>query len=163
MHIPLYPISSILSYNSLPHAHFTFLAAISSIQDSTTYKQSGKHPCWVTAMQYEHVAINQNKTWVLIYLSHGNKSIECKWIYKVKYKVDGTLERYKARLVAKCFTQIESIDFFYTYSLVAKLTTVRLLLSIASSQNWQLHQLDVHNVFLHFNLEEKICMQLPHV
>ncbi|XP_073224731.1 uncharacterized protein [Cicer arietinum] len=158
---PLYPISSVLTYNNLSLAHFSFIYVISYVQEPNTYKQAVKHSCWVQAMDSEIQALTQNSTWILTPLPHGKKPIGCRWVYKVKYKADGTIERYKARLVAKGFTQVEGIDFFDTYSPVAKLTTVRLLLSIASSQNWHIHQLDVHNAFLHGNLEEEVYMQLP--
>lgn len=112
-------------------------------------------------MNKELEALHHNKTWVVTDLPPGKKPIGCKWVFKIKYKSDGTIERHKARLVAKGYTQVEGIDFFDTFSPVAKLTTIRLLLASASSQNWHLHQLDVHNAFLHGHLEEEIYMQLP--
>lgn len=112
------------------------------------------------AMDSELQALHQNCTWTLTDLPVDKTPIDCKWVYKIKYKADGRIERYKVTLVAKRFTQIEGIDFFYTYSPVAKLTNIRLLLVIASTQNYYLHQLDVHNAFLHGTLEE-VYMQLP--
>lgn len=130
-------------------------------EEPRTYKQAIQHPQWIEAMNSELHALHQNKTWVITDLPPGKQPIGCKWVFKIKYKSDGSIERHKARLVAKGYTQVEGIDFFDTFSPVAKLTTIRLLLAIASSQNWHLHQLDVHNAFLHGHLEEEIYMHLP--
>jgi hypothetical protein len=82
-------------------------------------------------------------------------------VYQIKHKPDGSIDQYKARLVAKGFKQCYDIDYDDTFSPVVKLSTIRLVISIAVSQGWSLHQLDVQNAFLHGVLEKEVFMKQP--
>ena len=112
-------------------------------------------------MQVEVDALDKNNTWQLVTLPPSKNIVGCKWVYRVKYKSDGSIERYKARLVAKGYTQEEGLDYFETFSPVTKLTTVRTLLAISSAKSWFLEQLDVNNAFLHGDLPEEVYMVPP--
>ena len=113
-------------------------------------------------MQFELAALKANNTWFLTPLPPRKQAIGCRWVYKIKCKSDGSLERYKARLVAKGYTQLEGIDYHDTFPPTTKMATICCLLALAAAQNWSLHQLDVHNAFLHGDLSEEIYMSLPH-
>ena len=85
----------------------------------------------------------------------------CKWVFSIKYKANGSVDQYKARLIEKGFTQTYAIDHLETFSLVAKLNIARVLLSLAANLDWPLHQLNVKNAFLHGDLEDEVYMDIP--
>ncbi|GKC65154.1 zinc finger, CCHC-type containing protein [Tanacetum coccineum] len=97
-----------------------------------------------------------NNTWVLADLPPGCKPLGCKWIFKRKMKVDGTIEKFKARLVIQSFRQKSGINYFDTYALVARISTIRLLIAMASIHNLIIHHIDVKTAFLKGELEEEV-------
>ncbi|KAL6320794.1 hypothetical protein AAG906_008794 [Vitis piasezkii] len=142
-----YPLSDVISYNKLSPSFRAFSISISTITEPTTYAEAVVVPEWQHAMRAELQALESNNTWSLCTLPPGKTAVGCKWLYRVKYHADGSIERYKARLVAKGFTQQEGVDFFDTFSPIAKMVTVKVLLSLASIYNWHLTHLDVNNAF----------------
>ena len=112
-------------------------------------------------MRFELHALQANGTWSLTSLPSGKTPIGCRWVYKIKHHSDGSVERYKARLVAQGFTQMAGVDYHDTFSLTAKIIYVRCLLALTAAHGWSLHQMDIHNAFLHGDLAEEIYMSLP--
>jgi hypothetical protein len=157
----LYPISDYHTFDNLSAKFHAYTASLTHTIEPKSYSEAVKFECWQKAMDDELDALSKTGTWSFVDLPPHTKPIGSKWVYKVKYKSDGSVERYKARLVAKGYTQIEGLDFFDTFSPVAKLTTVRLLLAVSSIKCWHLHQLDVNNAFLHGELQEDVYMVVP--
>ncbi|RVW45619.1 Retrovirus-related Pol polyprotein from transposon TNT 1-94 [Vitis vinifera] len=119
------------------------------------------HPGWRQAMVDEMAALHSNGTWDLVVLPPGKSTVGCRWVYAVKVGPDGQVDRLKARLVAKGYTQVYGSDYGDTFSPVAKIASVRLLLSMAAMCSWPLYQLDIKNAFLHGDLVEEVYMEQP--
>jgi hypothetical protein len=116
---------------------------------------------WKEAIKSEMDSIMSNATWEVLERPYGCKTIGSKWVFKKKLRPDGTIERYKARLVIKGYSQKEGDDFFDTYSPVGRLTTIRVLLSLAASHGLLVHQMDVKSTFLNGELNKEIYMEQP--
>nr|GEV18386.1 retrovirus-related Pol polyprotein from transposon TNT 1-94 [Tanacetum cinerariifolium] len=115
----------------------------------------------IDAMKEELKLMAQNKVQDLVNLPEGSKRVGCKWVSKTKRKSKGNVERYKARLVAKCYTQKNSVDYNETFSPVSKKDSLRIILALVAHFDLELHQMDVKTVFLNGNLKEEVYMEQP--
>jgi hypothetical protein len=131
------------------------------LSEPATYHDAICHPEWQHAMAEEIAALERTGTWDLVPLPSHARPITCKWVYKIKTRSDGSLERYKARLVARGFQQEYGRDYDETFAPVAHMTTVRTLLAVASVRTWSISQLDVKNAFLNGELREEVYMRPP--
>uniref|UniRef100_A0A2N9HAT5 Reverse transcriptase Ty1/copia-type domain-containing protein n=1 Tax=Fagus sylvatica TaxID=28930 RepID=A0A2N9HAT5_FAGSY len=116
---------------------------------------------WREAVNDEMDSILSNNTWVLVDLPPGSNTIGCKWVFRRKYRTDGTIQTFKVRLVAKGFRQREGIDYFDTYAPVARITSIRVLIALASIYKLMVHQMDVKRAFLNGDLDEEVYMDQP--
>ena len=156
-----YPMSNYVSEHRLSKSNKSFVNQLSSVAIPNSVQEALSDPRWKAAMNEEMRSLQKNETWELVNLPPGKKSVGCRWVYTVKYKADGSIERFKARLVAKGYTQTYGIDYTETFAPVAKINTVRVLLSLAANLDWPLQQFDVKNAFLHGELTEEVYMDLP--
>ncbi|KAK3005095.1 hypothetical protein RJ639_017120 [Escallonia herrerae] len=123
-------------------------------------KTALKHNGWKAAMEEEILALHHNKTWDLAPRLPLMNFIGSKWVYKTKLKSDGSLERLKAKLVAKGYSQVKGIDFVETFSPVVKPLIINVILTISLAQRWDIRQLDVKNAFLHGTLSEPLVKRI---
>jgi hypothetical protein len=140
---------------------YALMSKILNIVEPSNYEEASKSDEWRAAMHEEIESIYRNHTWDLVELPEGKTPIGCKWLYKPKINADGSVEKFKARLVAKGYSQQEGIDFDDTFAPVAKLNTIRMLISLATKHKWKLHQLDVKSAFLNGELKEEIYLVQP--
>lgn len=154
------PIANMVTTSVAPSFH-CFLTTLTSVQEPHSFKEAVKHSHWVHSMNEELQALENNQTWVITELPPGKTAIGCKWLFKTKFFPNGSIERYKSRLVILGNHQKFGVDYKETFAPVAKMTTVRTLLAVAAIQEWHTLQMDVSNAFLHGDLSEPVYIKLP--
>ncbi|KAM1584397.1 hypothetical protein EV2_038818 [Malus domestica] len=154
-----HPIIECISFSKFSTFHAAFLSEIDKHCEPRSFQEAYLLPQWNQAMTEELRALKENHTWSLVQLPLGKKAIGSRWIYKTKFKADGSNERHKARLVARGFTQTFGVDYKEIFAPVAKMNSVRVLLSVAINCGWSLYQMDMKNAFLHGELQEEVYMQ----
>ncbi|KAE8666843.1 hypothetical protein F3Y22_tig00112490pilonHSYRG00048 [Hibiscus syriacus] len=129
--------------------------------EPVSFQEAVQEKKWRDAMDEEIKAIEKNDTWELTSLPKGHKAIGVKWVYKTKQNAKGEIERHKARLVAKGYSQKAGIDYDEVFAPVARLETIRLIISLAAQNKWKIQQMDVKSAFLNGVLEEELYIQQP--
>ena len=150
-----------MSLKHLSPTHKNFIVNLNTQIIPNTVSEALTKREWKDDMREEMSALEKNKTWEIVERPKGKNIVDCKWIFTLKYKADGSLKRHKARLVAKGYTQTYGVDYQETFALLAKMNTIRILLSLATHYNWKLLQYDVKNAFLHGDLDGEIYMNIP--
>lgn len=135
---PRYPVD--LTFTAL-------LSALVAVSEPRCFQSVAKHPKCLATMQEGIDALHSNDTWELVPRPPDTNIVGLKWVFRMKFHVDGSIDRHKARLVSQGFTQIPGTDFHHTFSPVVKAATVRIVLAICVQRSWPLHQVDVKNVF----------------
>ena len=132
-----------------------------SNDDHVNFEEAVKEKKWQEAMELEIQAIERNQTWELVTLSHQEKKIGVKWVFKTKLNEEGKLDKCKARLVAKGYSQKARVDYNEVYALVARWDTIRILVAVAAQRGWCIYQLDVKSAFLYDELNEEEYVDQP--
>ncbi len=147
-----------IATKEVERATVAFLEEPQNIEEALTCENSKE---WECAVREEYDSILTNNTWTLVPLPAGRKPISCKWVFKIKQGTNGEVERYKARLVARGFTQTYGVDYNKTFALVTKFTSIHCILALAALEDMEIHQMDVKIAFLNGELEEEIYMEQP--
>lgn len=101
----------------------------------------------------------KNDVWEVVSRSEENSVVTSKWIFKIKHVANGSIEKYKARFVARLFSQKEGVDYDETFSPIARYTSIRTIIALASAMGWRLHQMDVKTAFLNREIEEEVFVE----
>ena len=146
-----------------PERYLGFLVAqdVGELTKPTSYKEAisdGESEKWLKAMKAEIQSMYDNQVWDLVDLPNGSKPVGCKWVFKKKTDVDGKVQTFKARLLAKGFTQTQGIEYDETFSPVATLKCIRILMAIGAYFDYEIWQMDVKTAFLNRKFSEDVYM-----
>jgi hypothetical protein len=110
-------------------------------------------------MMEEYSSIMKNDVWEIVPRPEGKLVVTFRWLYKLKYVADGSIEKYKARFVARGFSQVERVDYDETFAPVARYTSIKAMISIATEMGWKIHQMDVKTAFLNGLIQEEVYIE----
>ncbi|KAL0641218.1 hypothetical protein Bca4012_103077 [Brassica carinata] len=156
-----HPSQALCSFAEYPEEHMVFMCNLDENEIPRSYEEAMKHKVWRDSVGDERDAMIRNDTWYESELPKGKKAVSSRWIFTIKYLANGEIDRRKTRLVARGFTQTYGEDYIDTFAPVAKLHTIRIVLSIATNLEWDLWQMDVKNAFLQGELEDEVYMHPP--
>lgn len=136
--------------------NYVLMSQIGESMEPCTFEKARRVPRWRAAMEVEMESILRNHTWDLVERPLRRKIIGTKWIYKAKYKSDGSLDKYKVQLVdAKGFSQVEGLDYYETFSPTAMMTMIRTVIALVAHHQWPFFHMDVKSAFLNGDLKRK--------
>ena len=139
--------------------HYSFTLA--TFYEPHTYREAHTDPLWQQAMSKELDVLHKNHTWDIVDFPLGQSVVGYKWVYKIKIKAGGSIKRYKACLIAKCFAQEYGTNYEETFGLITRLTSIRCLIVVAVIRYWPLYQMNVKNAFLNGDLQKEVYKQPP--
>ena len=144
-----------------PKPYPSYVALMCNIVDKepTCFEEATKKKESIYAMIEEYQSIRNNDVWEIVPRPKDKSVVSSKWIFKTKYSTNGSIEKYKAKFVAHGFSQNEGIDYDETFASVARYTSIRTILSLASNMKWKLHQMDVKKAFLNGLIEEEVYIE----
>ena len=141
-----------------PNTRYALLASKFVSDEPKNIAEAMKHPGWRPSVGEEMERIHMLNTWTLVPPTEDMNILDSRWVFKIKFNPDGTIDKRKSRLVVRGCHQEEGFDYLETFSLVVRTATIRLVLEVAVAKEWPLRQLDVSNAFLHVELQEFTCI-----
>ena len=154
-------IASVVSFDRLGSSFCRFTLFLSSVSIPKDYQEAIQNHNWKKAMDEEMLTLLTRGTWDLVPLLEGVRPVARRQVFTVKYHPNGSIKTYKVQLVSKQYTRTQGIDFFYTFSPVAWLRSVLVLISVAVNKDWLMYQLNIKNTFLDGDLIEEVYMEQP--
>lgn len=146
-----------------PDQYIGYMALVSKfvVTEPSSFEEAVEDPTWVDAMVEEYDSTVRNSAWEIVPRPEGKSVVGSRWIYKVKQAVDGSVEKYKARFVARGFSKIEGIDYEETFAPVARYSSIQTILSLSARMGWHIHQMDVKTAFLNGVIKEEVYIEQP--
>ena len=129
--------------------------------EPSSYEEASTRSVWRESMAEEYASIMKNDVWEVVPKLEGKSVVTSRWLYKIKYDVDGSIEKYKARFVARGFSQVKGVDYDETFAPIAWYTSIQSIISIAAKMGWQIHQMDVKTAFLNGIIHEEVYIEQP--